>query len=270
MPSDSIRSHVSLAILSVASVVLVILALLLYQHVQEISRENGLLQKQVAELQRETEGMRAAILKEGQDAVRREVDSQLATFMSRVEERFREETFERIRTRRVIVADAEGKERIVLGTGRSEFSGDPNTFIKIVSPSSLNPIILSSTDATGCVSVSERAFLCSNEQGQATMSLFPDPYVKGVSQPAVVAVSSQGNSLLGVAGSNKIRGTLGLRSDGLAFSELYNEGGELVYSVQSSRSPYAASYVKVDPATKAWTAASTFSTLKTYWDILTK
>ena len=87
-----------------------------------------------------------------------------------------------------------------------------------------------------------------------------------------MAATNRAGSIYGVLeGSNRLRAAVGLNnSSGLAFSELYNVSGEMVYAVQSTADPFAKSFIRADPASRAWNAASTFSTLKTFWDIFRK
>jgi hypothetical protein len=90
-------------------------------------------------------------------------------------------------------------------------------------------------------------------------------------KPAILSATTAAGSLHAVlAGESRFRAAFGLNSDALAFSELFNEGGELVYAVQSGADPYARSFIRAAPSSSVWTAASTFSTLKTFWDIFMK
>ena len=84
--------------------------------------------------------------KDARKAVRAEAESPLATFINRAEDRFRTTSIDLIQARRLLIEDSQGSERIALETGKSEFSGMSNTSIKLTSPSSGNPIILSTTD----------------------------------------------------------------------------------------------------------------------------
>ena len=91
-------------------------------------------------------------------------------------------------------------------------------------------------------------------------------------RPALVSAAvTSGGSVFGVlAGENRFRAAMGLNPSSIAFAELFSASGQLVYSVQSDSNSYAKSYIAADPASGIWKAAGTFSTLKTFWDILTR
>ncbi|WP_414665123.1 hypothetical protein [Horticoccus sp. 23ND18S-11] len=261
----------------------------------------------------EVSGKMEGLIQGARQAVRDEVDTQLKTIVSKADERLRSTTIDQINARRISILDERGAERIVLGMGKSEFSGVPNTSIKLLSPSAKNPVILSTGDVGASVSVGKRAilglfgespglhlridelpsekntgiFINADKQGL----LFSMTNSAGKDQVSFMAsdkftrlnlLNSSGElGLLSLVSSSHsfysltdrvgtIRGIFGLHSGGVAYSELFQQSGELVYSLKADSQPFATSFIKPDPSTRAWEAISTFSTIKTYWDILTK
>jgi hypothetical protein len=164
--------------------------------------------------------------------------------------------------------------RITLGIGRSEFTDAPNASIKLISPGSKNPIILSTTDENASVSVSKRAFLSASEENQrSNIALYQDEYQKGAipqmvlitddktddsrfvitdgnQKPVFASASTKGNTFSGAFDtSGRPRTISGINSEGVIFDEIFNNNGELIYAVHStSDNPYAKTYVKQDPA----------------------
>lgn len=204
-------------------------------------------------------------------------------------------TVDKIKARSIVVVDNDGNERIFLGTGKSEFSDDINTSIKLTSPGAKNPIILSTTDEKASVSVSKRAVLGATEEANRSyVGLYRDEYKKGDvprlalltdtktddsrfaitngnEKSGFVSAATSGNFFSGVFDdTGKPRMLSGINSKGVVFDEMYNND-ELVYAVQLKKdSAYANTFIKQDPSAQIWNGMSTFSTIKTFWDILFK
>lgn len=86
--------------------------------------------------------------------------------------------------------------------------------------------------------------------------------------PAAATFSKPEGAWVGVTNSaGNIRSGLVALASGQSGTFINNASGETVYAVASTAQPYAESLLKENPASQAWGAASTFSTLKTFWDI---
>jgi hypothetical protein len=217
------------------------------------------------------------IVEDGRAAVQREAQAQLDTLVGRATERLQTTTLDQITARRMIVVDGRGKERITLGTGVSEFTGVPNTSIKLVSPALRNPVILSSADEVASVSVSKRAILAGADRGEARIMLTrsefsssraPNVYLgtearfsqlsmyDNVGQPVLLATHEpSGKVLIGtLSGQGQFRSVQGLSPEGTAFSALFSKQGEVLYTVESGDELYPNSYLKTTPLKRIWGA----------------
>jgi hypothetical protein len=86
--------------------------------------------------------------------------------------------------------------------------------------------------------------------------------------PAAALISKAQGTWVGVTGSDgQIRSGIANLPSGESGMFVNNTVGTAVYVVASTSSPYAESLLKENPSSQAWSAASTFSTLKTFWDI---
>ena len=87
------------------------------------------------------------------------------------------------------------------------------------------------------------------------------------SPSAVIGTRAQGSWIGLTNDQGQIRAGLGSVTSGEARFFVNNKSVEIVYSVASNHLPHVETFAKEDPSSKMWSAASTFSTLKTFWDI---
>jgi hypothetical protein len=209
-----------------------------------------------------------SVLSDGRHAVQAETAVQMANFVTRAEARLKATTVDVLRTRKLIILDDKDAERIELGAEPHE-SPASWAYISLSPASGTNRMYLKIDDLSARMVSNDRLYLSSESGGASGLMLCKNPEAPK-SAVAINYTPSTGSVLVIRNDAGTPRLSLGVNAEAIAWSQINDSEGTLVYGVQAGGSGFPETFLKKDAAATAWDTAATFSTIKTFYDIITK